>query len=77
MHRDTSLAMWYRRIDPTCYSVPAPSNGAQETARYTGSFWTGLLQRWLPGATAQSTPDDWRPLAHERRWSVEAAADRL
>jgi hypothetical protein len=77
MHRDTSLAMWYRRIDPTCYAVPALSSNGQEAALPTSSSWTSVLQRWLPGAARQSTPDDWRPLAQERRWSVEAAADRL
>jgi len=76
MTRDTAVAIWYRRLDPGCFTSPRSSNDADGRPAMEASSDA----RTEPGATvyaAETISDHWPTLAGDRRgWSVEAAADR-
>jgi hypothetical protein len=76
MTRDTAAAIWYRRLDPGCFTSRRQASDADGHPSMEASYdiQTG------PGATVHATEvsDHWPSLAGDRRgWSVEAAADRL
>jgi hypothetical protein len=77
MTRDTALAIWYRRLDPGCFTNPHSS--ADADTRPAMEVSTGepkAPETTVYASTAVS--DHWPNLAGDRRgWSVEAVADRL
>jgi hypothetical protein len=76
MNRETAVAIWYRRLDPGCFTTP------RRTADADGSPSMETSAGEQVGADAPvyatNVADHWPALAGDRRgWSVEAAADRL
>jgi hypothetical protein len=76
MTRETAVAIWYRRLDPGCFTTPrrtADADGSPAMERSTAE------QIGTDSATyATDVSGHWPSLAGDRRgWSIEAVADRL
>lgn len=71
MHRETAQAIWFRKLDRTCFTSEDPA--ATEQPNTSAPAKRG---RWFPRFTAASAAEEWRPLAEDRRrWAVEASGD--
>ena len=65
MNRETAVAIWYRRIDPRCFTTPDPSTTDEDPGQPT-----------LQAATI--VPNSWLPIPDERkRWILGSLAERL
>ena len=76
MTRATASAIWYRRLDPGCFTSPRQASDADGRPSMEASYHPETR----PEATvhAANVSDHWPSLADDRRgWSVEAVADRL
>ena len=76
MNRETAVAIWYRRLDPSCFTTPRRTAGAD------GSPVMEISAGEQVGASAPvyatNVSDHWPSLVEEQHgWSIEAAADRL
>ena len=75
MHRETAVAIWYRRLDPGCFT--SPRGESDEDGR--PSMETAHREMAAPeGAVlATSISDYWPTLADdEHDWPSEAATNR-
>lgn len=76
MTRDTAVAIWYRRLDPGCFTSRRQATDADgrpymETSHDAWAETDATVH-------ASNVSDHWPSLADDRRgWSVEATADRL
>ena len=73
MNRETAAAIWYRRLDPGCFTIP------RRTTRADGSPVMETSAGEQVGASAPvyatNVSDHWPSLAEDRRgWSAEVAA---
>jgi hypothetical protein len=75
MARETAVAIWYRRLDPGCFTTPRRDDVTDGSpAMETGTGVRAATERPL---YATNVSDHWPSLAEERRgWSVEPVADR-
>ena len=76
MTRDTAVAIWYRRLDPGCFTSGRQGGDADGRPSMEASHDA----RMGPDAAvhAANASDRWPSLAGNRRgWSVEAVADNL
>jgi hypothetical protein len=65
MNRDTAVAIWYRRIDPRCFTSQDASTPDEDTG-------PSVFQ---PSSVA---PNTWQPIPDERkRWVLGLLAERL
>jgi len=77
MNRDTSTAIWYRQLDPGCFTAPHPSADADNRPAMESSS----VARPAPEAatyTSASIADHWpTPPADGEAWPARATATRL
>ena len=76
MTRDTAAAIWYRRLDPRCFTRGRQAPDADGRPSMEASYDAGAE----PGANVHASriSDHWPSLAGDPRgWSVDALADRL
>jgi len=76
MTRDTAGAIWYRRLDPRCFTRGRQAPDADGRPLMEASY--EAVTEHDGAVHASSVSDHWPSPAVDRRgWSVEAAADRL
>ena len=71
MNRDTTQAIWYRKLDRNCFT-----SGDTAAAEHLNTSVPVKRGRWFPRFTATSAAEEWRPLAEDRRrWAIKASGD--
>lgn len=74
----STLACWYRRIDPRRFTAQRPSYTGEEVRQLIDPSNDDRTDRGTTVLTAATTPHDWLPLVDDRRRrTLGAIADRL
>ena len=75
MTRETAVAIWYRRLDPGCFTSGRHAHDGEGRPSMEASQGEPVAPE--PSVYASKVSDHWPSLTGDRRgWSVEAAADR-
>jgi hypothetical protein len=78
MNHATTVARWYRRIDPTCFSGPSPAYTGDEVRRLMDPSNHEQTERGAAVLTVATVPGDWLPLVRNRHGQgLGAIVDRL
>ena len=78
MNRDTAVAIWYRRIDPRCFTTQGSPAMDEDTGRPATPSHVGRPERRPALQPATVVPNSWLPIPDERkRWILGSLAERL
>jgi hypothetical protein len=74
MNRDTARALWYRSIDPSCFTAARPAEKQQDTIAAANPGFEQPLDRWTSIFLAAVNSEAWRPRHVDRPSRVLGAA---
>lgn len=78
MNRDTTIARWYRRVDPRCFTPQGPSYTGDEVRRLMAPSNGDRTERGMTVLAATTAPHAWVPLIrHRYRQGLGTIAERL